>query len=470
MALVSDIIVERRSLKHTLNRRILRLAIPNLLASISVPLIGIADTAMIGHLHDVAFLGAVATASVVFDVLLWGAGFLRMGTTSIVAQYHGAGDRASCAASLYRGLITAALLAAIILAVRGPISEIGFSLAGGSSDVQQWAHRYFDVRVLGVPLVLAIYVCNGFFLGTANAMAPLLVTIVTNVVNVGADYALIFGHWGAPQLGVTGAAWAAVLANSAGIVVAVGLLIWKYRDVLTARLHEPLLKRERLRHLFDTNINLFLRTLCLLYTQFSMLAMVSRMGEVPLAAHAVVVQVWSLVSFGIDGFAHAGETLVGNSLGSGRGEMARQISRRILLWSVGIGLCFAVIYAAGLEQIAAMFTEHREVVAAAAGLTLIVAVMQPLNAIVFVFDGIFIGANDVAYLFRAMAISAIFFFTPAALLLVVWGKGGLTAAWMAYAMMMVGRLLTLTWRYRGDLWLRSFLDARPTQASLASGE
>jgi len=446
---------------HGLNRRILRLAIPSLLASISVPLIGIADTVMIGHLENVAFLGAVATASVVFDVLLWGAGFLRMGTTSIVAQHHGAGDRAECAASLYRGLIIAALLAVLMFAVFVPIAQLGFGLAGGSSAVQEFAHQYFEIRILGVPFVLAIYVCNGFFLGTANAMAPLVVTVVTNIVNVGADYALIFGHWGAPALGVEGAAWAAVLGNAAGIVVAGILLFWFYGDVLRTKLQEPLLKAERLRHLFDTNINLFLRTLCLLYTQFSMLAMVSRMGEVPLAAHAVVTQVWSLVSYGIDGFAHAGEALVGNSLGSGQSKSTRQISRRILAWGAGIGMVFTVIYALGLEQIAGLFTQHHEVVVAASGLTLVVALMQPLNALVFVFDGIFIGANDVAYLFRAMAVSAFLFFTPAALWLVVWGEGGLLAAWLAYAMMMLGRLVTLSWRYRSDVWLRSFIKAPP---------
>ncbi len=458
------------NLNQGLNGRILRLAIPNLLASISVPLIGIADTAMIGHLGNVAFLGAVATASVVFDILLWSAGFLRMGTTSIVSQYHGAGNRAECAASLYRGLLTALLLGVIMLLVRGPVADIGFLLAGGSPAVQEYAHQYFDVRILGVPFVLAIYVCNGFFLGTANAMAPLLVTVVTNIVNVGADYALIFGHWGAPALGVEGAAWAAVLGNTAGIVVAGVLLVWRYGDVLCTKLQEPLFKADKLRHLFDTNINLFLRTLCLLYTQFSMLAMVSRMGEVALAAHAVVTQVWSLVSYGIDGFAHAGETLVGNSLGSGQATYTRMICRRILWWGIAIGLVFTVIYALSLEQIAALFTPHQEVVIAASGLTLVVALMQPLNAMVFVYDGIFIGANDVAYLFRAMAASAFLFFTPAALCLVVWGEGGLVAAWLAYAMMMLGRLVTLSWRYRSDVWLRSFVNPASASVPLNSGE
>ena len=158
----------------TLNRRILRLAVPNLLAAVSVPLIGIADTAMIGHLDQVAFLGAVATASVILDVIFWGAGFLRMGTTSIVAQYHGAGDRAACTRSLYRSLLLALGISAAILLLRQPIIWIGFELAGGSEEIHYWGQRYIDVRIWSVPLNLAVLVLIGFFLGTANVLAPIV--------------------------------------------------------------------------------------------------------------------------------------------------------------------------------------------------------------------------------------------------------------------------------------------------------
>ena len=143
-----------RARGSSLDRPILRLAIPGQLASVSVPHIGIADTAMIGHLSEVAFLGAVATASVLFDFLFWGAGFLRMGTTSIVSQHHGAGDRSGSAAALYRALVLAAVLGLLVLMICGPVAEIGFTLLGGSDQVQLWGRQYFDVRVLGVPLVL----------------------------------------------------------------------------------------------------------------------------------------------------------------------------------------------------------------------------------------------------------------------------------------------------------------------------
>ena len=448
------------ALSSSLDRPILRLAVPGLLASVSVPLIGIADTAMVGHLPDVALLGAVAAASVLFDFLFWSAGFLRMGTTSIVSQHHGAGDRAGCAAALYRSLLLAAALGLLALLLRGPIAELGFAIIGGGEEVQTWGRRYFDVRVLGVPMVLATMVLNGFFLGSANAWAPLVVTVVTNAVNIGADYALIFGHWGAPALGVLGAAWASVLASATGLAVGGTVLLFLYGETIFGFRPRALLDPSRLRHMLTTNLNLCGRTLSLLFAQFLMMALVARMGEVPLAAHAVVWQLWSLVSYGVDGFAHAAEALVGNRLGAGDPRAARRYARRVLTWGAGIGLLFSVIYALGLERIAGWFTPHAEVVAAAASLTLLVALVQPLNALVFVFDGIFIGANDTAYLFRAMTVAAFGAFAPAAVLLVVCLEGGLLSAWTAYLVLMLGRFLPLARRYRTEAWQRTFLPTR----------
>lgn len=444
---------------RALDGPILRLAIPSLLAAISVPLIGLADTAMVGHLDEVAFLGAVATASILFDVLFWSAGFLRMGTTSIVSHYHGAGDTANAAASLYRALLLAVAIGAVVLTLNEPIGTWGFRLVGGSNEVQLWGQRYFDVRVLGVPLVLATLALNGFFLGTSYAVGPLLITLVTNVVNLAADYALIFGHWGMPELGVVGAAWAAVTANAAGLATGLAVLAWRYRGRLPVPPLPALIDPARLRHLLDTNANLLGRTLCLLFAQFSLVSLVARMGEVPLAAHTVVWQLWSLVSYGVDGFAHAAEALVGSALGAGNFDRARAIARRVLGWGVAIGLLFTGVYAVGLEQLAGLLTRHAEVALAAGSLTWLVAVMQPLNATVFIFDGIFIGANDMSYMFAAMAVASFLFFVPAAAILVWWLDGGLLSAWLAYSALMLGRALPLTLRYRGDLWLRTFLRA-----------
>jgi MATE family multidrug resistance protein len=410
---------------------------------------------MIGRLENVAFLGAVATASTLFDVLFWGIGFLRMGTTSLVAQYHGAGDRRACVETLYRALILALVLACLVLALRDWFPPLGFRLAGGSDEVQLWAQAYFAVRVLSTPMVLSIFALNGFFLGVGNALAPLCVTVVAGIVNVVGNYALIFGAWGVPAHGVIGAAWASVLANTVGLGVGLTILLVKYRHFIVAP-SRRLLDSGPLRHLAGTNLNLFGRTLCLLFAQFSMLAMVSRLGDIPLAAHAVLWQVWLLVSFGVDGFAHAAEVLVGNMLGARDFTGARQLARRTLIWGLWIGGIFGVVYAFWLVPIGALFTRDASVLAAIGSVTLMIALVQPINAMAFVFDGILIGANDVAYLFGSMLVAAFGVFLPLALAAHFLDMG-FRGVWLAYDGLMLGRFSTLLLRYRGDRWLRTFV-------------
>ena len=442
---------------NSLDDRILRLAIPSILTALSTPLIGIADTAMIGHLPEVAYMGAVSTANLIFNALFWCLAFLRMGTTALVSQYHGAGDDRASAGVLYRSVFVAVFLGVLIILLSPVISHLGFALAGGSAEVQHWGGRYFAIRIWEAPLALSVLTLNGFFLGTANAMAPLWVTVVANLVNIGADYALIFGKWGAPELGVEGAAWASVLGNAAALLVGLLLLVFRYRAHLRAW-PERIWDLRPMKRLLQTNAFLFGRTLCLQFAQFFMLAMVSRMGDAQLAANAVILQVWGLASFGIDGFAHAAETLVGNCLGGRRFVEARQMARRIILWGLGLGFAFGLTYFLALEQIAALFTRHTVVVEQVAALYLLIALIQPLNAVVFVFDGIFIGANDIGYMFKAMAIAAFAVFAPAAAVFVFWLDWGMVGAWAAYNGLMLGRFFTLWPRYRSDDWLKSFIE------------
>ncbi len=437
--------------------RIFRLAVPSILTALSTPLIGIADTAMIGHLSDVAFMGAVSTANLIFNAIFWCLAFLRMGTTAQVAQYFGAADRRECAGVLYRSLILAGFLGVAIVASNDWISQIGFSLAGGSAEVQHWGMRYFSIRVWEAPLVLSLLTLNGFFLGTANALAPLWVTIVANLANIGFDYLLIFGKWGAPELGVEGAAWASVLANALALVMGLLLLLHRYRPYLR-EWPEKIWRLGPMKRLLSTNAFLFGRTLCLQFAGLFMLSMVSRMGEAQLAANAVVLQIWGLASFGVDGFAHAAETLVGNSLGARLFSEARNIARRIILWGACMGLGFGVVYFAALENIVALFTPHQEVLEQIGSLYLLVSLIQPLNAVVFVFDGIFIGASDMRYMFKAMALATLVAFVPSALVFVYWLDLGLVGAWIAYNGLMLGRFIALWPRYCSDAWLRTFVE------------
>ena len=441
---------------NSLDRRIFRLAVPSVMSALSAPLIGIADTAMIGHLSEVAYLGAVSTAGVLFSILYWSMGFLRMGTTSMVSQFYGADKRRACVHILYRSLIIAMILSAGMVALGDMAAPLGFRLAGGSDSVQHWGMQYFSIRLYEAPLVLAVLTLNGFFLGTANAIAPLFVTFTANLVNVLGDYALIYGHWGAPEMGIVGAAWASVLGNLAALCVGLVVFLIQYTDFWRRSL-EGLWQRGQFTLILRTNANLFGRTLCLQFAQFTMLAIVSRLGDVPLAANAVLWQLWGLSSFAVDGFAHAAETLVGNLLGERRYGEARQTAGRIIRWGMAIGASFGLVFLFALEALTGLFTEHAEVVRAVGQLRWVVALVQPLNAVVFVLDGIFIGANDMGYLFAAMAAASFLFFLPLAVLFVYYLGWEMEGAWLAYNGLMVGRFATLWPRYRGSVWLKTFV-------------
>jgi putative MATE family efflux protein len=321
--------------------------------------------------------------------------------------------------------------------------------------VKLWGSRYFAIRIYGAPLVLVGFVLTGYFRGIADAVSPMWMTIVATVVNVVGDYGLIYGKLGLPEMGVVGAAWASVVAALCSLLYGLLVLITRHRAHLT-KLSAGLVDRTNLRRLLATNASLFGRTACLLFAQFYMLSTVARMGEVPLAANAVAWQVWSLVSYFVDGLAHAAETLVGNALGARRFSAARQVACRCLWWGGGLGLAFGCTYLAAMGPIARSFTDHAPVITAVLSLTLWIAIIQPLNAMVFIWDGVFIGANDTLYLFGAMALAAFALFLPAMVVFVHFFGLGLQGVWMGYNGLMVGRFLTLGLRFRGNAWMRTF--------------
>lgn len=439
-------------LKSHLDRPILRLALPSLVASLSVPLIGIVDTALVGHLPDVAAMGAVATASVIFDVVYWGFGFFRMGTTALVAQYFGAKDYDACGRTLVQTSVAAAVAGLLLILLANPLAAIGFDAANTSDAVRAAGIEYLMIRVLAAPFVLVGYVLIGFFRGCVDAMSPLWVTLVINVVNVIADTFFIHGLWGAPRLGIVGAAWASVASQVAGTLIALVILARCYRRYVR---WEGLRRVEGgLRRLAATHFHLFGRTACLLFAQFALLRMAAGFGEAPLAAHAVLWQIWSLVSYGVDGFAHSAETLVGNALGREDFDGARRFARRCLGWGAVLGVCCGATFWLTLPFLAGMFTDHVEVVTVASALTFWLSAPQPLNGVVFVLDGVLIGANDVRYLFAAMAVVVFAVFVPA-----LWVLSGynLEGAWMAYNVLMGARFMFLLLRYLGPRWQRSIV-------------
>jgi MATE family multidrug resistance protein len=446
-----------------IQRHLWALVVPNVLSNLSVPLLGIADTALVGHLDRIAYLGAISVAGALFDTLYWVFGFLRMGTTAVVSQLYGARAHRTAGFMMIQAVGFGFLVGVLMILLRDPLASVGFRLAGGSEAVVAAGREYFRIRILGAPLVLATYALIGFFRGMKDVMTPLIVTVLVNAANVFLDVGLIYGRFGLPRLEVVGAAWATLLATALGFAAAVAILILRYgRDCLPRSARELAgglvsVSTRYARTFLGTNFNLFLRTLLLITSYFVIIAVASRMGEAALAANAIVIQIWHLVAYSVDGVAFAAETLVGNALGARAFHRVRRISMWTIVWGVVLGLAYSAAYLGFMRPIARAFTAHGPVVAGVVEVTLWTVVSMPINGIAFVLDGIFIGANDTRYLFLAMLISTGLLFLPALLLFVGALGWGLPGVWAAMFVWMVARAGTLALRYRGDAWIRTLV-------------
>lgn len=453
---------KKRPPSRQLDREILRLAIPSVMAAITVPLVGIADTALVGHLGPVAFIGAVSIGAMIFDALYWVFAFLRMGTTAIVAQAYGAGDDSRAGQTLLQSCLIALLLGTGLVLLRGPIMQVGLDLAGGTPEVRRWAEAYIEIRILAAPAVLLVFALGGFFRGMKDAITPLVVVLVVNGVNLIGDVILIHGLLGFPKLGVVGAGWASFLGASAGAVVGLVFLVARYGRVLGLGWSlGGMLRWHRLRSLLATQTHLFNRTMLLMAAYFLVVAVAARMGEVTLAANAVLLQLWYLAAYSMDGVAYASETLVGNALGAGERALTRALVWRTNLWGLGVGLLYGVVYLLVMPDIAAVFTSDSRVIQMVVGLTWLMAILQPINALAFVFDGVFIGANDTRFLSLQIAVTFLGVFLPVLFLLTRLADLRLSGLWMAMAVFSAARAVMLIARYRQAAWL----DLRLKQAA-----
>lgn len=428
------------------SRRVLRLAAPIIVSNVSVPLLGAVDTAVVGHLPDPSYLGGVAVGAMIFNFLYWGFGFLRMGTTGFVAQAHGAADPAEIRAVLGRALIIAAACGTALIALQAPIGALALTLTEASAPVETNAAAYFAVRIWSAPATLANYAVLGWLFGMQRPKTALVLQIFTNGLNIVLDLWFVVGlDWG-----VAGVAAASLIADYA----ACALGLWLILRTLPGRTGwEParLFARARLVALLRVNRDIFIRTLLLIFAFAWFTAQGAQLGDVTLAANAVLLNLQSIMAYGLDGFAFAVEALVGVAVGARDRPGFLAAVRAATAWSVALAALVAVAYAAFGRSIVALFTDLPEVRAAAA-LYLPWLIASPLVSVwSFVLDGVYIGATRTAEMRNGMAIALAGYLAAALLLVPVWGNHGL---WLAFTLLMVLRAATLAaWLPR---LLRSF--------------
>lgn len=401
---------------------------PVILANLSVPLLGAVDTAVIGHLPNPAYLGAVAIGALIFNFLYWGFGFLKMGTTGFIAQAAGAGDATRIRTILAQSLLLGLGIAFVIIILQVPTIKIALFAIDASADVEQGASTYFSYRIWGAPAVLINYTFMGVFIGLGNTRAALISQIVMNSINIGLDFFLVL----ILDLKIPGVAIATVIAEYSGLVVGIYLVRRELLKLGGNWIKEAIFSLNQMRRLLSANLDIFIRTILLIITFSYFTAEAAKQGEIVLAAFAVLMNFVHFLSFGLDGFAHAAEGLVGKAVGANQRHKLDEVVAVSSLWALIVALLYSVIYA-GFGHVFIDILTNIEPVRIVAYQYLPWLILMPLVAVLpYQLDGIFIGALQSKAMRNGMVISFVSYFVSIHLFTNFWGAHGLWAALMVF--------------------------------------
>jgi putative MATE family efflux protein len=428
--------------RRALDREIFRLAIPAFGALAAEPVYVLIDTAIVGHLGTRP-LGGLGVAAAVLTAAFGVFNFLAYGATATVARRLGAGDRRGAAhhgvASMWLALALGVGLTALLLALSGPIVDV----MGASDGVRPYALSYLRISLLGAPAMLVTLAGTGYLRGLQNTRTPLIIALAAATANLALEVIFVYGL----DLGIAGSAWGTVIAQM-GAVTAYVVLV--RRDLRRADA-SPRPRLAEIRTAAEIGAHLTVRTASLLAAFLSASAIAARLGDVQIAAHQIAWQLWWFLALSLDAIAIAGQAIVGRTLGASDVRRTRLSCARMMRWGLIVGIVLGVLVAALDPLITIVFTSDGAVRHELLGLLLVVALMQPLAAAVFVLDGILIGAGDVRYLALAM-VGATLCYLPFALLVLV-TDAGLIALWGALTIFMLARFVGMFARYRRDTWL-----------------
>ncbi|WP_169568592.1 MATE family efflux transporter [Sneathiella limimaris] len=418
----------------------MRLAWPVILSNLSVPLLGAVDTAVIGHLPNAANLGAVAIGTMIFSFLYWGFGFLRMGTTGFVSQANGADDANEIRSIIARALLLGLVLSGLVLSLQWPVLNIALTLVEGTAEVESGAAEYFGYRIWGAPAALANYSILGIFIGLGQTRLALVTQVFMNSVNIILDLVLVLGF----DMGITGVAIATVIAEYMAVVLGLLIVSNQLKRIGGMWVIQNILSLERFWALMSVNRDIFIRTILLIFTFAYFTATAASLGEDKLAAVAVAMNFMHFLAFGLDGFAHAAESMVGNAIGAKREKRLQEVVFSSTILAVIVAGLYALVYGFAGDGLINLLTDIEEVRFAAYEFLPWLTVM-PLAAVwSYQLDGIFIGAIRTREMRNGMIISFIIYFAAIQVFADSWGTDGL---WLSLILFMLARAGTLMLMY-----------------------
>ena len=435
----------------SMNRKILQLAVPNIISNVTVPLLGLVDLALMGHMKSEVYIGAIALGGVIFNFLYWGFGFLRMSTSGFTAQAFGENNDSESIAILFRALLVAVVAGIIMLVLQSPISWLSFKVIGGSPEVEHLANQYFRIRIWAAPAALSLFVFNGWFLGMQNARFPMIIAILVNVVNIILSLFFVFG------LGMKsdGVALGTALSQYLGLITAWILFSKKYKNLVQLVSKHKLFNMEFIWRFFKVNSDIFIRTFCIIAVHTFFTSKSASMNDTILAVNSLLLQFLLFFSFFIDGFAYAGEALVGRYVGARSLTDLKQVVRLLFFWGTGLAIVFTILYLPGVKPVLHLLTSQEDVIQNAMPFLPWVIALPLASFASFIWDGIYIGATSSKAMRNSLLASTFLVFVPAYYFLnPLWDNHAL---WLSILLFSIARGAFQTFWYKSAI-LKPFLD------------
>jgi MATE family multidrug resistance protein len=390
-----------------MNKHILRLAIPNIIANITVPLLGMVDLIIVGHFGNTQYIGGIAVATVIFNLIYWVFGFLRMGTSGFTAQSFGAKNTRESAAILVRSVSIALLIALMLLILQKPITLLAMFVIDSSEEVKTLALRYFFVRIWAAPATLSLYSFNGWFIGMQNSKIPMWIAIFMNIINVSVSLLFVYVfHWN-----IEGIAWGTVIAQYSGLLMGVIFFVVKYPHIRKLLNVKTSLVLSDMKSFFRVNRDIFFRTLCLtcVFSFFPVAG--AKISDNVLAINTLLLQFFTIFSYIMDGFAFAGESLTGKFIGAKDGFSLKKSVKYIFRWGAALSGLFVIAYAFFGSYLLLLFTNDTALIESAKPYFWWVLLVPVCGFVPFLWDGIFIGATASWKMLLSMLIATAVFFS-----------------------------------------------------------
>ena len=428
------------------HRKVWALATPMILSNVTVPLLGLVDTAVMGHLQSPRYLGAVAVGATIFGFIFMGLNFLRMGTTGLAAQARGADNTDEMRTVLAQAVLIALAMAGLLLVVQRPVGRLAMWLISPSPEVSDPAWTYFSVRIWAAPAALTNFALVGWFIGMQNTRAPLYLMLATNLTNIALSVLLVVG------LGFKtgGVAAASVAAEFTGLGMGTWLARRELAQVGGSLQRRNVLDPQKLRRILSVNGNLLVRTLSLMFVFGFITAQGARMGAAILAANALLLQFQYLMAYALDGLAHAAEALAGRAFGQRNPRDFGQAVRLSLLWSAAVAIVFALAYGVGGQWLIALLTGQEELRELSADYLPWMVASALVSFWSFLLDGVFVGATWAREMRNTMLVSSFGVFIPVFYLSQALDLGN-HGLWLAFVVFMCARAVTMGAVYRARM-------------------